>query len=430
MEDGAESDASGDTVDLDSQKLDSLELDSQEPQSPESFLPDHIQLSNAAFASSGDLHKLLAKHNIDIDSRDPAGYTTLMTMITHKRRDCALVLLKHGAGVLLVNSQGWSAFHLAASTGDIEVLQALVAAARRASDTALAEALVSLLVDIRAAPACPPCGRCLTGRPCLASQEGDSARFGHSSNRRRARARARRLRGSRRTRRARPTSSSSPLPPTLRRPEAPRPRPLPLPTPTLRPQRSPPPPPPRRHSRRSRRSRSRRRPRRQLRGRRRRPRRRHRLRAALTQSRSRRHRRRRLRPRRRVSGRRAGLGPAPSAAAPCSPSCWPSPSTPHSPASLRSRLLQGRPRPACAPGAGTPSAAPPAAGRACTCPCCKACARPCEQSAPRCKACATVRARARNAASAVSLGQRTLLSCSRLENAQRALSTACTICTL
>ena len=156
MEDGAESDASGDTVDLDSQKLDSLELDSQEPQSPESFLPDHIQLSNAAFASSGDLHKLLAKHNIDIDSRDPAGYTTLMTMITHKRRDCALVLLKHGAGVLLVNSQGWSAFHLAASTGDIEVLQALVAAARRASDTALAEALVSELVDRCAAPACPP----------------------------------------------------------------------------------------------------------------------------------------------------------------------------------------------------------------------------------------------------------------------------------
>ena len=156
MEDGAESDASGDTVDLDSQKLDSLELDSQEPQSPESFLPDHIQLSNAAFASSGDLHKLLAKHNIDIDSRDPAGYTTLMTMITHKRRDSALVLLKHGAGVLLVNSQGWSAFHLAASTGDIEVLQALVAAARRASDTALAEALVSELVDRRTAPACPP----------------------------------------------------------------------------------------------------------------------------------------------------------------------------------------------------------------------------------------------------------------------------------
>ena len=395
MDDGGESDASGDTVDLDSQKLDSLELDSQEPQSPESFLPDHIQLSNAAFASSGDLHKLLAKHNIDIDSRDPAGYTTLMTMITHKRRDCALVLLKHGAGVLLVNSQGWSAFHLAASTGDIEVLQALVAAARRASDTALAEALVSELVDRGTAPACPPCGRCLTGRPCLASQEGDSARFGHSSNRRRARARARRLRGSRRTRRARPTSSSSPLPPTLRRPEAPRPRPLPLPPPTLRSQRSPP-PPPQRHSRRS----CRRRPRRQLRGRRRRQRRRHRLRAALTQSRSRRHRRRRLRPRRRVSGRRAGLGPAPSAAAPsaaapCSSSCWPSPSTRHSPASLRSRLLQGRPRPACAPGAGTPSAAPPAAGRACTCPCCKACARPCEQGAPRCKACATVRARAR-----------------------------------
>ena len=156
MEDGAESDASGDTVDLDSQKLDSLELDSQEPQSPESFLPDHIQLSNAAFASSADLHKLLAKHNIDIDSRDPAGYTTLMTMITHKRRDSALVLLKHGAGVLLVNSQGWSAFHLAASTGDIEVLQALVAAARRASDTALAEALVSELVDSPGLPSLRP----------------------------------------------------------------------------------------------------------------------------------------------------------------------------------------------------------------------------------------------------------------------------------
>ena len=263
-EDGGESDASGDTVDLDSQKLDSLEVES-----PESFLPDHIQLSNAAFASSGDLHKLLAKHNIDIDSRDQAGYTTLMTMITHKRRDSALVLLKHGAGVLLVNSQGWSAFHLAASTGDIEVLQALVAAARRASDTALAEALVSEPVDRRTAPACPPAA-------------APSARFGHSSNRRRARARERRLRGSRRTRRARPTSSSSPLPPTLRRPEAPRPRPLPLPSPTLRPQRSPLPPPPHRHSRRRRR---RRRPRRQLRGRHRRQWRRHRPRAALTQSR-------------------------------------------------------------------------------------------------------------------------------------------------
>ena len=154
MEDGGESDTSGGTVDLDSQ-----EMDSQEPPSPESFLPDHVQLSNAAFApsSSGDLHNLLAKHNVDIDSRDQAGYTTLMTMIKHKRRDSALVLLKNGAGVLLVNSQGWSAFHLAASTGDIEVLQALVAAARRASPVhALTQALVSLLVERPTAPASPP----------------------------------------------------------------------------------------------------------------------------------------------------------------------------------------------------------------------------------------------------------------------------------
>ena len=158
MDDGGESDTSGGTVDLDSQELDSQELDSQEPQSPESFLPDHIQLSNAAFApsSSGDLHNLLAKHNVDINSRDQAGYTTLMTMVKHKRRDSALVLLKNGAGVLLVNSQSWSAFHLAASTGDVEVLQALVAAARRTSPTALAQALVSLLVERPTAPAFPP----------------------------------------------------------------------------------------------------------------------------------------------------------------------------------------------------------------------------------------------------------------------------------
>ena len=121
VDDGGESDASGGTVDLDSQELGSQEPESQEP---DSLLPDHIQLSNAAFApsGSGDLHNLLAKHNVDIDSCDQAGYTTLMSMIKHKRRDSALVLLKNGAGVLFVNSQGWSAFHLAASTGDIEVL--------------------------------------------------------------------------------------------------------------------------------------------------------------------------------------------------------------------------------------------------------------------------------------------------------------------
>ena len=148
IDEGEESDASGGTVDLDSQREEPLDSQREEPMSPEMCV-DHIQLSNAAFApsSSGVLHRLLSKHNIDIDSRDQSGYTTLMTCIKHKRRDSALLLLKNGAAVLLVNSQDWSAFHLAASTGDVEVLKALVAAARRASPTALAEALVALPVE-------------------------------------------------------------------------------------------------------------------------------------------------------------------------------------------------------------------------------------------------------------------------------------------
>jgi hypothetical protein len=281
VDDGGESDASGGTVDLDSQELGSQEPESQEP---DSLLPDHIQLSNAAFApsGSGDLHNLLAKHNVDIDSCDQAGYTTLMSMIKHKRRDSALVLLKNGAGVLFVNSQGWSAFHLAASTGDIEVLQALVAAARRASPTALAQALVSLLVEKPTAPASRPAAAALLGglawrtvapRVHLCARGRLSLLW--SLHRRRARARARHLRGWRRMRSATPSSTSWPqspsTSPTLRRPEAPLPLPLPLPSPTLRRQPSPLPPPPHRHGR-HRRSRSR--LRRQLRGRRRRHRRR------------------------------------------------------------------------------------------------------------------------------------------------------------
>ena len=144
--DGGESDASGSTVDLHSPEP-------QQAQTPEKRLSDHIMLSDAAFtpSSSGVLHGLLSnreQNDIDINSPDQGGYTTLMTCIKHKRRDSALLLLKNGADALVVNGQGWSAFHLAASTGDLKVLQALVAAARRASPTALAEALVALRLKI------------------------------------------------------------------------------------------------------------------------------------------------------------------------------------------------------------------------------------------------------------------------------------------
>ena len=179
IDEGEESDASGGTVDLDSQREEPLDSQREEPMSPEMCV-DHIQLSNAAFApsSSGVLHRLLSKHNIDIDSRDQSGYTTLMTCIKHKRRDSALLLLKNGAAVLLVNSQDWSAFHLAASTGDVEVLKALVAAARRASPTALAEALVALPVEDPASASClcllplppAPCGHCPARRSAVAPQ--------------------------------------------------------------------------------------------------------------------------------------------------------------------------------------------------------------------------------------------------------------------
>lgn len=143
--DGGESGASGSTVDLHSPEP-------KPQQTPEKRLSDHIQLSDAAFSpsSSGALHHLLSNReqsDIDIDSPDQGGYTTLMTCIKHKRRDSALLLLKNGADVLVVNGQCWSAFHFAASTGDLKVLQALVAAARRASPTALAEALVALPVE-------------------------------------------------------------------------------------------------------------------------------------------------------------------------------------------------------------------------------------------------------------------------------------------
>ena len=137
--DGGESDASGSTVDLHSPAP---------QQTPEKRLSDHIKLTDAAFSpsSSGALHDLLShreQNEIDIDSPDQGGYTTLMTCIKHRRRDSALLLMRNGADVLAVNGQCWSAFHFAASTGDLKVLQGLVAAARRASPTALAEALVA-----------------------------------------------------------------------------------------------------------------------------------------------------------------------------------------------------------------------------------------------------------------------------------------------
>ena len=148
--DGGESDASGSTVDLHSPAP---------QQTPEKRLSDHIQLTDAAFSpsSSGALHHLLShreQSDIDIDSPDQGGYTTLMTCIKHKRRDSALLLMRNGADVLIVNSQCWSAFHFAASTGDLKVLQGLVAAARRASPTALAEALVALPVEDAASASC------------------------------------------------------------------------------------------------------------------------------------------------------------------------------------------------------------------------------------------------------------------------------------
>ena len=150
--DGGESDASGSTVDLHSPAP---------QQTPEKRLSDHIQLTDAAFSpsSSGALHHLLShreQSDIDIDSPDQGGYTTLMTCIKHKRRDSALLLMRNGADVLVVNGQCWSAFHFAASTGDLKVLQGLVAAARHASPTALAEALVALPVEDPASP-CPAC---------------------------------------------------------------------------------------------------------------------------------------------------------------------------------------------------------------------------------------------------------------------------------
>ena len=137
--DGGESDASGSTVDLHSPAP---------QQTPEKRLSDHIRLTDAAFSpsSSGALLDLLShreQNEIDIDSPDQGGYTTLMTCIKHRRRDSALLLMRNGADVLAVNGQCWSAFHFAASTGDLKVLQGLVAAARRASPTALAEALVA-----------------------------------------------------------------------------------------------------------------------------------------------------------------------------------------------------------------------------------------------------------------------------------------------
>ena len=137
--DGGESDASGSTVDLHSPAP---------QQTPEKRLSDHIRLTDAAFSpsSSGALLDLLShreQNEIDIDSPDQGGYTTLMTCIKHRRRDSALLLMRNGADVLAVNGQSWSAFHFAASTGDLKVLQGLVAAARRASPTALAEALVA-----------------------------------------------------------------------------------------------------------------------------------------------------------------------------------------------------------------------------------------------------------------------------------------------
>ena len=72
MEDDASSDASGDTIDL----------NSPEP-SPEKRLSDHMLISEAAFSpqSSGALHSVLANleaRDVDINAADDAGYTTLM----------------------------------------------------------------------------------------------------------------------------------------------------------------------------------------------------------------------------------------------------------------------------------------------------------------------------------------------------------------
>ena len=135
-DDDAASDDSGATIDL------SLPPESEQP-TPESEklatsekrLSDHLRLSDAAFSPGGTvaLHAVranLESDGLDINAPDDAGYTTLMTCIKHKRRDSALLLLRRNADVLPVNRAGWNSAHLAASLGQLTVLEALVAAAR------------------------------------------------------------------------------------------------------------------------------------------------------------------------------------------------------------------------------------------------------------------------------------------------------------
>ena len=89
---------------------------------------------------TADLSRLLSQGS-PINSKDQAGFTNLMAAIKAGKTERALHLVSNGAEIHCVNASGWSAFHLAASIGDMRVVKSLVQNAFDESIRALALAL-------------------------------------------------------------------------------------------------------------------------------------------------------------------------------------------------------------------------------------------------------------------------------------------------
>lgn len=96
-------------------------------------MSDSYQRLHRAVTSPGTgvaaLLRELSVTGIDINSTDQSGFSCLMVAVKNGKTERALVLIDHGASLTQANTAGWTAFHFAASCGDLSAMTAMAAQA-------------------------------------------------------------------------------------------------------------------------------------------------------------------------------------------------------------------------------------------------------------------------------------------------------------